>query len=560
MVVVRVHVQQALEARARFVLVSGLAVRQPEGVDCAHVGARIRDTPPHHALVLALGHGTPELVAGLDRALEVQHAVVTVPQTQSHEQVGLDATRVGVDGEVGRERLAENGVVPVHLGDVEVRRASEGERVGPRRVRIDGITSVWYRRAIHPAPPSGLTAPKRALVAGEMHHLVGGLVHDSRVTWVNPIEKVRAAEHKLLQLRLARELGLSITRTVVSADPKVLRRFASDNPADTICKPIYHGLFNDGGRRMSVLTTRVAAADLEAEHVQACPVLLQEEIGRAADVRATFIGEDAYVAEISGIGEAVDWRDPTLRVSYAASTLPVAVEARCRMLLARLGLLYGAFDLIRTPDGRHVFIEVNRTGEWAWQEGALGFPMRDAFVRLLYADQAITWGHSHSSVRGGRRVDGVPAEPAEADRGRIQASEPAAPSTLPTAALADVAERLDAVIAAFRGRTESAAVAKSDARVTMLEAQPAASTQMPSISAPATPPRTRRVLPVHCRGDAQAGGQRSSRRTGWVTLAMWFVRTLLDNPGGRWRGRGRAAPGPQRSSLRRPPCWGPRGG
>ena len=56
-------------------------------------------------------------------------------------------------------------------------------------------------------------------------------------------------------------------------------------------------------------------------------------------------------------------------------------------MLYDLGLVYGAFDFIRTPDDDLVFLEVNPTGEWAWLEDQLGFPMRDAFIHLFYGRQ-----------------------------------------------------------------------------------------------------------------------------------------------------------------------------
>jgi glutathione synthase/RimK-type ligase-like ATP-grasp enzyme len=115
-------------------------------------------------------------------------------------------------------------------------------------------------------------------------------------------------------------------------------------------------------------------------------VLLQEEIVRSADVRATFIGSQCFAAEITGNASLVDWRDSDMEVSYSACTLGVDVERMCLAMLDRLGLVYGAFDFVRTPEGELVFLEVNPTGEWAWLEERLGFRMRDAFIQLFYGD------------------------------------------------------------------------------------------------------------------------------------------------------------------------------
>jgi hypothetical protein len=261
---------------------------------------------------------------------------------------------------------------------------SGGLSVGKRHVRLSEVSSVWYRRAIYPAAAFGMTASEQAFVVGEMRHFFSGLVLNPGITWVNPIENVRVAEHKLFQLRVAHELGLRVPRTVVSADAEILRKFTLSNPNGTICKPIYHGLFRDGEARHSILTRRVRPEELDTEAVRLCPVLLQEEIPRRADVRATFVGRHLYVADIGGIGEAVDWRDPELPVTYASSTLPPVIEARCRKMLSKLGLVYGAFDFIKTLDGDYVFLEVNPTGEWAWLENTLGFPIRSALVEVLY--------------------------------------------------------------------------------------------------------------------------------------------------------------------------------
>ena len=50
-----------------------------------------------------------------------------------------------------------------------------------------------------------------------------------------------------------------------------------------------------------------------------------------------------------------------------------------------LGLVFGAVDLIRTPDGEHVFLEVNPAGEWGMLERDLGLPIADALAEALLA-------------------------------------------------------------------------------------------------------------------------------------------------------------------------------
>jgi glutathione synthase/RimK-type ligase-like ATP-grasp enzyme len=260
--------------------------------------------------------------------------------------------------------------------------------VGAKTLELSEVDAVWYRRAVHPGHTASLSRGENVFVAGELRHLALGLVFNPRVTWVNPIDKVSVAELKLYQLRIAQELGFRVPRTVISSDAETLRTFAAGNEYGTICKPIFHGMFVDESSIYSVLTRRITPDSIDADSVKACPVLLQEEIKRESDVRATFIGPHCFVADIKGDPSLVDWRDPDVRVSYVIGSLGEEVEGMCRAMLGRLGLIYGAFDFVRTPEGDLVFLEVNPTGEWAWLEDRLGFPMREAFIQLFYGGRS----------------------------------------------------------------------------------------------------------------------------------------------------------------------------
>jgi hypothetical protein len=52
-------------------------------------------------------------------------------------------------------------------------------------------------------------------------------------------------------------------------------------------------------------------------------------------------------------------------------------------LMDRLELNYGALDLIVTPGGEHVFLEVNPVGEFWWLERWAGLPISEAIADLL---------------------------------------------------------------------------------------------------------------------------------------------------------------------------------
>lgn len=254
----------------------------------------------------------------------------------------------------------------------------------PKTLDLSKVTAVWYRRALHPSFIETLSYGEKVFVAGEIRHLATGMMLNPEVLWVNPISKVTDAEYKIYQLRTAKDIGFKLPRTIVSRDKKVLLDFIESCESGGICKPIYHGLHLDGNNRYSIYTRRVDRTSFEVEGIEICPVLLQEEIPRTADVRVTFIGDDYFAADIVGDNSLIDWRDPEIKVNYNVSNINEDTLLKCKKMLKTLGLVYGAFDFLRTPEGDLVFLEVNPTGEWAWLEDQLGFPMRESFIKLLY--------------------------------------------------------------------------------------------------------------------------------------------------------------------------------
>jgi D-alanine-D-alanine ligase-like ATP-grasp enzyme len=55
-------------------------------------------------------------------------------------------------------------------------------------------------------------------------------------------------------------------------------------------------------------------------------------------------------------------------------------------LMSRLSLTYGAIDLILTPDGRYLFLEVNPNGQWLWLDDMLSLGISRAVAKWLSED------------------------------------------------------------------------------------------------------------------------------------------------------------------------------
>lgn len=252
-------------------------------------------------------------------------------------------------------------------------------------VDLDQVGCVWYRRAIRPSPEAETLPEFRTFVAAELRHLYEGIVADPTLRWVNPFEVSEVSERKPYQLRLAGGCGLLIPPTVISNDREALARFAAAE-GRVICKPLSQGLIETNGQWYAVHTREVESGAFDHHEVLGgIPTMLQRLVPRGTDIRLTIIGEDTYPVEVVTPERApIDWRAVREGLEYRPCEIPTEVERGCRMLMARLGISYGAFDFIRTDAGEWYFLEVNPAGEWAWLEVALGLPMRDSFIRLFY--------------------------------------------------------------------------------------------------------------------------------------------------------------------------------
>ncbi|MFX0185468.1 MAG: MvdC/MvdD family ATP grasp protein [Candidatus Hodarchaeota archaeon] len=252
-------------------------------------------------------------------------------------------------------------------------------------IDLSDISCVWYRRKLWVQPLNLIRPDQRRFVAGEITNLIEGLVADPHILWVNPMDAVSIAERKVFQIRLAQQLGFAIPRSLISNEPDRLRNFYEENNGKVICKPIFHGLFVSENERAAVYTHRIDYdALINDVQLRACPTYLQEEIPKGSDIRATFIGDDLFSVEIySKRSKPLDWRRLKEPLAYRSYDLSKEVENLCRLMLNEMRLTFGAFDFVKTAEGDLYFLEVNPTGEWAWLEKEMGFPMRDAFIKLF---------------------------------------------------------------------------------------------------------------------------------------------------------------------------------
>jgi MvdD family ATP-grasp ribosomal peptide maturase len=252
------------------------------------------------------------------------------------------------------------------------------------------VTAVWHRRLNFGARlPQTLDKQLRHASLTETRAAAQGLLASLKAFRMDAVRHIRHAEHKQLQLQAARELGLHIPRTLTTNDPAAVRAFAESCEGGMVTKMLSSFAVYEGGRELVVFTNPVGPEDLaDLSGLSLCPATFQEALPKALELRVTVVGERVLTASIdsqSSARAAHDWRRDGLRMihNWRPYELPREVEEKILRLMDYFVLNYGAIDLIVTPDGRHVFLEVNPVGEFFWLERDPGLPISDAIADVL---------------------------------------------------------------------------------------------------------------------------------------------------------------------------------
>lgn len=261
---------------------------------------------------------------------------------------------------------------------------------------------VWHRRPHPPHLPDDLPAEQlhpddRVFTEAQLQLFYRSIWEAiaSQAFWINPLTGKRRADSKIMQLKLAPGCGLDIPPTRISSDPADIKDFLARYPkGDVIYKPFKSASWElPGGGRADLPTSVITYEDLPDDDIlRLTPGIFQRKIDKAFEVRATFFGATCLAAEIDSQTHAatqIDFRTTDMRgLTLRPYDLPPSIYQACRTLMRSLGIVFGCFDFIVTPDGRHVFLEVNEMGQFLWVEHLCPeITMTDCMCRFLLSSE-----------------------------------------------------------------------------------------------------------------------------------------------------------------------------
>ncbi len=261
---------------------------------------------------------------------------------------------------------------------------------------LDDVRAGWDRRPRTSTVAAHITDPLlRAHLEREANFFLDDVWETLACTWL-PARRsaIRRAEHKASQLQVAVALGLDIPPTLITNDPRELLDFYCEHGGEIVSKSfMYPSVAAEPGETSNFWVARtepVSRRDItHAQGVRDCPVIFQAYVPKRVELRVTIVGQRLFATEIHSQDTnrtRYDWRRYDLaHTVHREHELPDEIAARLLAFMAQFGLCYGAADLIVTPDGRYVFLEVNPNGQYGWVENMTGMPIGSAIADQLMA-------------------------------------------------------------------------------------------------------------------------------------------------------------------------------
>jgi hypothetical protein len=283
---------------------------------------------------------------------------------------------------------------PVQVG-VSLEFSTTGRVRAPWRtvrgsIDLHRVRAIWYRHPGQLVPHAEITDEvTRAYVTEECRSFLLGVCDSLDCPFLPaPPAVLRRAELKAPQLRLAGALGFELPPTLVTNSPEEFLEFYRRHGGNLISKLASVSFLRMEGEEFQRFTEVVSRRDVGyARSVRYCPIIFQAYVPKRVELRITVVGREVFAAEIHSQATnhtRHDWRKyDHAGTPYFPHELPSEVASRCVQLVRRLGLRYGTIDMVLTPEGRYVFLEINPNGQYLWIEKATGLPISEAICDLL---------------------------------------------------------------------------------------------------------------------------------------------------------------------------------
>ena len=209
---------------------------------------------------------------------------------------------------------------------------------------------------------------------------IGNIVYD----------KVSAS--KMLQMKIARELGMTVPETCFSNRKEDIVNFAKDFEY-VVIKSIENDNVWLGDENEYVFYAKRIKSSLLAEQKEEMFFqtinFIQNYIEKQFELRITVVGNEIFACKIdSQILDddkgKIDWREGyDYGLKHEIFELPETIKTFCVKYLRKMNLNFGCFDMIVSPNNEYVFLECNPNGQWLWIEYETGMKISETIAKTL---------------------------------------------------------------------------------------------------------------------------------------------------------------------------------
>lgn len=256
------------------------------------------------------------------------------------------------------------------------------------RIDLKRIRAAYFRRPLPPTLQSdGIPPSSKHYIHEEWSYLLRSLYLELDEKWFNHPNRIILAEDKPKQIRLARDIGFAVPDTVITNELEAVRSlFAA---GEVVAKPLKQSLLEDQAGPGSVIYTSTiqSFSEIDERALKVAPVIFQRKLQKQFDLRVTVIDNDVFSVAIKSQAfeeTKTDWRHSVVtNLEHEIFALPEDIADRCREIVKRLQLRYGAIDLVLDPSGEFWFLECNPNGQWAWIENRTGLPIAATIVKSM---------------------------------------------------------------------------------------------------------------------------------------------------------------------------------
>ena len=192
----------------------------------------------------------------------------------------------------------------------------------------------------------------------------------------------------MYQLKLASHCGFNIPATLVSNSPSNIKKFIN-RYHPVIYKPFFPHNWRENDSLKFSYTQSVKLDQLPSDYtLQLTPGIFQQQLKKKYELRVTCFGNYFVAIKINSQEHpkgTIDWRiAPTQELHLEPYQLSPATENIIRNYMQQLGIVFGCFDFIVTPENEIYFLEVNQQGQFLWIEDLLPeVRMLDIFVQFI---------------------------------------------------------------------------------------------------------------------------------------------------------------------------------